>query len=47
MGIKNYSDIPHHTEEFLSEELIKIVKSIDPEKLAAVVSNHASNARIT
>ena len=43
---ENYSDIPHHTGEFLGEELIKIVENIGSEKLAAVVSDHASNARV-
>jgi hypothetical protein len=30
--------------EFLGKELIKIVENIGPEKLVAVVSDHASNA---
>ena len=43
---KNYSDIPHHTGAFLGDEVIKIVNDIGPEKLAAVVSDNAPDARV-
>jgi len=43
---KNYSDIPHHTGVFLGNEIIKIVDDIGPEKLAAVVSDNAPDARV-
>lgn len=43
---KNYSNIPHHTGTFLGNEIIKIVDKIGPEKLAAVVSDHAPDARV-
>ncbi|RIA93246.1 hypothetical protein C1645_819673 [Glomus cerebriforme] len=43
---KDYSDIAHHTGEFLGEEVIKVMKNIGPEKLAAVVSDHAPDAHL-
>ena len=43
---KNYSDISHHIGAFLGDEVIKIVNDIGPEKLAAVVSDNAPDARI-
>jgi len=43
---KDYSDIPHHTGAFLGNEIIKIVENIGPEKLAAVVSDNAPDARV-
>lgn len=43
---KNYSDVPHHTGTFLGNEIIKIIDDIGPEKLAAVVSDNAPDARI-
>ncbi|CAB4432262.1 unnamed protein product [Rhizophagus irregularis] len=43
---KNYSDVSHHTGAFLGNEIIKIVDDIDPEKVAAVVSDNAPDARV-
>ena len=43
---ENYSDIPYHTGAFLGNEIIKIVENIGPEKLAAVVSDNAPDARV-
>ncbi|GBC15734.2 zinc finger BED domain-containing protein 1-like [Rhizophagus irregularis DAOM 181602=DAOM 197198] len=43
---KNYSDVFHHTGAFLGNEIIKIVDDIDPEKVAAVVSDNAPDARV-
>ena len=43
---KNYSEISHHTGAFLGEEIISIVDNIGPEKLAAVVSDNAPDARV-
>ncbi|CAB4432255.1 unnamed protein product [Rhizophagus irregularis] len=43
---KNYSDVSHHTGAFLGNEIIKIIDDIDPEKVAAVVSDNAPDARI-
>ncbi|CAG8784573.1 8378_t:CDS:1, partial [Racocetra persica] len=40
---KNYSSVPHHTSQFLGEEIINIVKDIGPEKIAAIVSDNAAN----
>jgi hypothetical protein len=42
---KDYSDVSH-TGEFFGDELIKIVKDIGPEKLGAVVSDNAPDARV-
>ncbi|CAG8581919.1 1170_t:CDS:2, partial [Dentiscutata heterogama] len=36
-------DILYHTDIFLDNELIEIVKKIEPEKLAVVVSDNGSN----
>ena len=43
---KNYSDVSHHTGAFLGGEIIKIVDNIGPERLAAVVSDNAPDARV-
>ena len=43
---KNYSNVSHHTGTFLGDEVIKIVENIGPEKLAAVVSDNAPDARV-
>ncbi|GBB92796.1 hypothetical protein RclHR1_20590003 [Rhizophagus clarus] len=43
---KNYSDVSHHTGAFLGNEIIKIVDDIDPEKVAAVVTDNAPDARV-
>ncbi|CAB4495996.1 unnamed protein product [Rhizophagus irregularis] len=42
---KDYSNVPHHTGAFLGDEIIKIVNNIGPERLAAVVSDNAPDAR--
>ncbi|RIA88635.1 hypothetical protein C1645_826044 [Glomus cerebriforme] len=43
---KNYSNVFHHTDAFLGDKVIKIVKNISPEKLAAVVSDNVPDAHL-
>ncbi|CAG8822256.1 22299_t:CDS:2, partial [Cetraspora pellucida] len=42
---KNYSSVSHHTGQFLGEEIINVVEDIDPEKIAAIVSDNAANIK--
>ncbi|CAG8720745.1 21939_t:CDS:2, partial [Cetraspora pellucida] len=40
---KNYSNISHHTGQFLDKEIINVVEDIGPEKIATIVSDNAAN----